>query len=397
MNIKKRTDQLLEYMKDFRHDIHMYPEIGLQEFRTTDRIAEELDKLGIPYTRFDPTGLMCDITGELPGDKFIGLRADIDAIPMQEASGEPFSSKIPGVMHACAHDMHTAMLLGATRLLHEMRGEFGGKVRCVFQPGEEGAGGAEVIAKQGAMDGPDFFVGIHTWPDCDGAGTVGGFDIIEALAGVSNFKITVKGTQCHGYAPHVGVDALMVGAQIVTALQTIIARRFPPLETGVVTVGIFHAGTATNIIAEEAILEGTIRYHNEELGQKMIAQIKELVEGMAAANGASATVELSTYCPPLKNDPKLERLTYKMADKIWEDSGLGKNPVLNIGKIMGGEDFTVFSRFAPSVYIDIGCGGTALSHQGDFRAEDDTMPFGAAMYVEMSLALLNGAYEDATL
>lgn len=384
MTIKEQADAMQAYMTEIRHDLHKHPELSLHEYRTTDLIAHELEKEGIKYTRFDPTGLMCEIKGNKPGNKCIGLRADIDALPLQETADVPYKSVVEGVMHACGHDQHTVMLLGAAKILNSRRDEFGGTARCIFQPAEEGMGGADLIIKQGAADGCEEFLGMHVWPNYIGTGEIGAYDIMRT-AGAIHFRVKVKGRICHGQAPHLGIDSLMIASQMITALQTIISRRMPPLEAVVVSIGKINAGTASNIVAEETTFEGTIHYHVKELGEQACSLLRQICTEVALAFGGSAQVDIDIGVPPMVNDENLSKVAWRLADKICG----GKAPCLHMGDIMGGEDFTAFQNRAPGVYVMTGCGGNAMGHQGDFVAEDGSLPYGAALYAEFAIDRLN--------
>lgn len=383
MDIKQRADELLDYVTVFRHDLHQHPELGLREFRTTDRICEELDKLGLSYTRFEPTGLICDIKGELPGTHTVGLRADIDALPITEATGLAWASQTPGVMHACGHDTHAAMLLGAARILRDIRSQFGGTVRCIFQPSEENCQGARTIIAQGAADGVEQFLEVHIWPNFNGSGWVGGFDMKDG-AGVSNFKVTVQGQTCHGQFPQQGIDSIVIACQIILALQTVISRRVSPFDKAVISIGKINAGTAPNIVAGETTFEGTIRYHSMELREKLPSLTRELCEGVAQANGGSAHFTYEELVPPLINHPDIKRLVAGAAAKLHG----GRDWCLHMPGVMGGEDFTAFQAFGPGAQVYLGGGGDKMGHQPDFTVEDEAMPWGTAMYVQFALDAL---------
>lgn len=385
MTIKERADQLQDWMIDIRHDFHMHPELGLKEFRTTDRICAELEKMGIPYKRFDPVGAMCDIRGNLPGDGKIALRADIDALPIPEETGLPYASQVPNVMHACGHDMHPAMLLGAVKILNEMRDSFGGTVRCIFQPGEEGAGGAAVIVKQGADEGFDKFVALHMWPNHDGHGEIGGVGSAHG-AGATWFKVTVHGVGCHAQSPQLGIDTIVVSAQIIMALQTMVSRRTSPLESAVVAVGKIHAGLAPNYVADTTEFEGTIRYHGLENAPRLRKIFYEIVEGVAKANGATVDIDYNEAIKPLHNDEELLKIAYQAADEVWG----GHAPRLNMPeRVMGGEDLTEFRGKHLQVYL--GGGGEHMGHQSDFTLCDEAMPYGCAINVQFALDYLKQA------
>ena len=382
MTIKERADQLQDWMIDIRHDFHMNPELGLKEFHTTDRICAELEKMGVEYRRFDPVGAMCDIHGNLPGNGKIALRADIDALPIPEETGLPYASRVPGVMHACGHDMHPAMLLGAVKILNEMRDNFGGTVRCIFQPGEEGCGGAKQIVAQGADEGFDKFIAIHMWPNHDGHGEIGGVGSAHG-AGASFFNVKIHGIGCHAQSPQLGIDTIVIASQIILNLQTVVSRRVSPLDSAVVSVGKIHGGLASNSVAEMTEFEGTIRYHGMEMGRKLREIFFDIVEGVAKANGATAEIDYRDAIKPMHNDEELMEIAYQAADKVWG----GRAPRLNMPeRVMGGEDLTEFR--GKHLQILLGGGGDHMGHQSDFVLYDEAMPYGCAINVQFALDVL---------
>ena len=262
MDVKALAKNVKDYVIDLRREFHMYPERSGEEFRTSQRVKEELDKLGIPYTTAGGTGVIGIIKGEKPG-KTVALRADMDALEVYEKNDIPYKSKTDGLMHACGHDGHTAMLLGAAKVLSMIKNELKGCVKLFFQPAEEIAQGALKMIDDGAMEGVDSVFAIHLW-----SGLPMGKISVEAgprMAAVDVFDITVNGKGGHGSAPHEGVDALVAASDIVMALQTIVSRELSPLEPVVVTVGKLVAGTRFNVLASEAKLEGTNRYFNQKL------------------------------------------------------------------------------------------------------------------------------------
>ncbi len=322
--IRAQAEQLRSYCIGFRRDIHMHPEFGFHEYRTTERICEELDKLGISYHRLDPTGVTGKIVGTAPDadpSRIICLRADIDALPIQEMeNGLPYRSVHDGVMHACGHDTHQAMLLTALRILNEMRDELSGTVRFVFQPAEEtsdahGNSGADAAIAQGVAENVRAFFGMHILANENGRLGIGCAKG-EAMAGNLRFSIVVHGKGCHGAEPESGADALLCGAAIVQNLQQIISRNVSPQDAAVITVGSFHSGKASNVVAAEAEISGTGRFFARPLRELLPRRIREIAQSTAQAYGASAEVTIKFGHSPVINDPELVDIGMESAKKV---------------------------------------------------------------------------------
>lgn len=384
MNFLSKATQLLPYMTAFRRELHQYPELSWQEVETTDRIERELTKLGLPCTRFNPTGLMAEIKGEKPG-KTVALRADIDALPITEESGVEFSSLRPGVMHACGHDVHTAMLLGAAKILCDHREEINGTVRLIFQPAEEVGNGATTIIEQGAAEGVDYFFGQHI-KEFTEVGTISGRPGPQ-MAGAESFKLKVKGAAHHAGMPHMmgGVDATVVACEIVLALQSIVSRRVNPLDTAVVSVGMLHSGTRGNIIAGEANMEGTLRYQSEEVRELIKTQMVKISEGIASAHGASAEIEWGQNISPVINDDWVASIAFEAAKKVTGDP----KKLVTVRGTTGAEDFGAYSKCAKACFLTVGVGGNYPGHNPKLVVDENAMPYGCAMMVQVALDLLN--------
>ena len=280
-DIKKLAHEVYPYVVEMRRDFHRHPEASFEEFRTTKRIAEELDKMGIPYRLFEPTGLVGEIKGGKPG-KCIALRADIDALTTTEKTGLPYASENEGYMHACGHDTHTAMLLGAAKILSSVKDELSGTVKLIFQPAEELASGAKCIVEQGVLDGVDAAFGQHIFS----RQPAGSLSLSEGTLhpAADYFKLTVTGKASHGALPDEGIDATVAAAAIVMALQTISSREFSPLDPIVVTVGTLHSGARFNIISGEAVLEGTVRIFNKDIHPRMPEIIERIAKQIGRAH-----------------------------------------------------------------------------------------------------------------
>ena len=373
-----------EGMIAFRRELHQYPELSMQEFETTDRIERELNKLGLKCTRFKPTGLMTDIRGNGPG-KTVALRADIDALPMAEETGLPFASKHEGVMHACGHDVHAAMLLGAARVLVNHTDEFKGTIRLLFQPAEEVGIGAQTIIDQGAAEGVDYFFGLHVkeFTEC---GTIGGRSGPQ-MGGAEEFRIRIAGNAHHAGMPHLGggVDATVVACEIVLALQTVVSRRIDPLEGAVISIGTFHSGVRNTVISGEAVLEGSMRYQSEAVRILIKEQMHNLSEGIAKAHGATAEVSFGQNIPPVINDDYVARVAFRAAEKV---TGNPKK-VVRLRGTMGAEDFGSYSKCGKSCFLTVGVDGHYPGHSPKLEINEDAMPYGSAMLMQTALDLLN--------
>jgi len=386
MDVRALVKNVKDYVIDLRREFHMYPERSGEEFRTSQRVKEELDKLGIPYTTAGGTGVIGIIKGEKPG-KTVALRADMDALEVYEKNDIPYKSKTDGLMHACGHDGHTAMLLGAAKVLSMIKNELKGCVKLFFQPAEEIAQGALKMIDDGAMEGVDSVFAIHLW-----SGLPMGKISVEAgprMAAVDVFDITVNGKGGHGSAPHEGVDALVAASDIVMALQTIVSRELSPLEPVVVTVGKLVAGTRFNVLASEAKLEGTNRYFNPKIKDVLPQAIERMAKNVAAGYRAEAHLNYQFATSPVINDPECSALATRAVEKI-----LGKDGLIEYEKVMGGEDFAEFLKKAPGALALVGIGNeekktTYPHHHPNFNIDEDALEIGVALYVQYALDYLN--------
>jgi hippurate hydrolase len=379
------TNRIADFQDDltaWRRDLHAHPELGFEEYRTSAMVAAKLEEFGIAVHRgLAGTGVVGTLQGSRPGDRAIALRADMDALPMPEANGFAHASKNPGRMHACGHDGHTTMLLGAARYLAETR-NFAGTVHFVFQPAEEGGGGGQVMVDEGLFDRfpAEEVYGMHNMPGLPAgcfAGRVG-----PMMAATDRIDIVVKGRGGHAAQPHKTVDPVVIGAQIVGALQTVTSRTADPLDSLVISITEFHAGSAYNVIAEEAVLRGTIRTFDPGLRTLAEAKIRTIAAGIAAAMGGSAEVTWLPGYPPTRNYP--EQLGKALAaasqvagpDKIIDD----------VVPTMGGEDFAYMLEAKPGAYIFIGAGeeveGQKL-HQVNYDFNDEILAVGASYWAQL--------------
>ncbi len=381
-DIKALAHEVFPYIVEMRRDFHRNPEPSFEEFRTTDRIAEELDKMGIPYRRFEPSGLVGDIVGGKPG-KCIFLRADIDALSVKEESGVEFASEREGFMHACGHDTHAAMLLGAAKVLNSIRDELCGSVKVLFQPAEELAMGAKHIIAQGAIEGADAGFGMHIFAQMP----VGQLGITSGVIhpAADYYKLDVHGVTSHGALPDEGVDATVAAAAIVMNLQTISSREFSPLEPVVVTVGTLHSGQRFNVISNHAELEGTVRLFNEELHQKIPGMMARIAENTAAAFRCTAELDYQFKSDMLVNDEAMTELARGAALKV-----AGEEHIAPIRRSMGGEDFSAYTHIVPCAFVALGGGGEAPQHSEKFCIDESAFETGVAMYAQVAVDFLNG-------
>ena len=374
-------DRIADYADDLtaiRHDLHEHPELGFQEVRTSGVVVEMLRGWGVEVTTgIGKTGVVGVIRGNRPG-RTIGLRADMDALPIDERTNLPYASKTPGVMHACGHDSHTTMLLGAARYLAETR-DFAGTAVLIFQPAEEGLGGGRAMIADGLFDQfpCDEIYGMHNAPH-DAPGQIG-IKPGPAMAGASFFDIKVTGKGSHAARPEGGVDSLMIASGLVRELQTIVARNVPPTTPIVLSVTQFHAGAAYNVIPETAELAGTIRYFDRAANDLVAERMTTICEGFAKAHGAEIEVDIRNVFDVLENDEKLADGMLKAAEELVGPAQAVRKESL----VMGSEDFADMLAVVPGAYCTIGHVGGAPLHNPGFTVDDTILPLGAALYARM--------------
>jgi len=368
------------YITELRRHFHKYPEPSSKEFKTAEKIETELSALRIPHKRIGETGVLGVIRGGAAGAsgrKIIVLRADIDALYIQEENDVSYRSQNAGIMHACGHDSHTAALLGAAKILMENRESISGEARLVFQQAEEiGAGAKQFVAAE-VLEGAGRVFAIHMTPDID----TGKISVTAGpvSASVDYFRIVVKGRSAHISTPHKGADALYAACQIVNALQGIVTRRTSPMETVIIGIGKLQAGTAYNIVAEEAVLEGTLRTYTEELREELKNQITSLSDHIAVVSGAKTEIEWKDFAPVLVNNDEACREAAEIAAAISPDG-----VIRNLAPSLGGDDFAEFLLTVPGVYVKIGCKkpGTPVVplHNCRFDIDEDALVYAAEMY-----------------
>jgi amidohydrolase len=366
----------------WRRDLHAHPELGFEENRTADFIAEKLTSWGIAVHRgLAGTGVVGTVQGRGSGNRAIGLRADMDALPITELNQFEHASQYPGHMHACGHDGHTTMLLGAARLLAQSR-DFAGTVHCIFQPAEEGLGGAERMLSDGLFTQfpCDAVYGLHNWPGMQ-FGTVG-MRTGPMMAAMDSISIEVTGKGGHGALPHLAVDPVVVCAQIITALQTLVSRATDPLSAAVVSITCIQGGTAHNVIPESVRMLGTVRSFSPAVRDALESGIKRIAAGVAQALGARATVDYQRLAPAVVNAAREVEIAARAAAEV-----VGAEHVANnIDPIMGSEDFAFMLVAKPGAYVFLGQAGSANScmvHNPQYDFDDRLLPIGASYWVSL--------------
>ena len=374
-------------MTEWRHDLHTHPELALQEVRTSGVVQEKLRSFGVDevHAGIATTGVVGVIHGREPGPA-IGLRADMDALPIHEETGVPYASQTAGVMHACGHDGHTTMLLGAARYLAETR-NFAGTVYVIFQPAEENLGGGEMMVKEGLFERFPMkqVFGMHNWP-LVAEGTFQWRDG-PIMAAVANIEIDVIGKGAHGAQPHTGVDPIVVAAAIVQALQSIVARNVEPVEGGVVTIGSIQGGHIYNVIPEKVRMLGTARWFDPAVGDILERQVTKLATSIAEGFGAHAEVLFQRTYPATVNDPEAMAMARRAAATVQ-----GESRVEHMAKpTMGGEDFSFMLNAKQGAYIMLGAGkgpNDAMVHHPKYDFNDAILPIGASYFVTLAEQLL---------
>ena len=387
-DVKSLIEPYKEYVQLLRREFHEHPELSNREFETTKRIARELDVLGVEY-ELDTArnvGLVGIIKGDKPG-KTIALRADIDALPVEERTNLPFKSKNEGVMHACGHDGHMAILLGAAKMLMENRDQLEGTVYLVFQPAEEtGAGAPDMIAFSDWYEKTDAIFGGHVWSALD-AGLIS-VEEGPRFAGSDIFTIKIQGKQAHGAQPQMGVDALVVAAAMVMNLQTIISRNISALDSAVLTIGNIKSGTEWNIVNGEATMGGTVRYFDKADRDFIVDRMKAIVEHTALAYGATAELIYEKRVPPTINETQSSGL----AERVVVDV-LGKEHLSPFQKVMAGEDFANYLEGKPGCFAFIGvrnpeCDAVYDHHNNKFNMDDSVLSAASAVYAQYAIQWL---------
>ena len=383
MNINSDVIKIKNKIIETRRDIHKHPELSFQEYRTSELVAKQLEDLGLNVERnIGKTGVVGILEGINPG-KTIALRADMDALPIQETGDVPYKSIHDGVMHACGHDAHTAMLLGAAEVLSKNQHNIKGTIKFIFQPAEEGYGGAQFMIDDGAIDNVDEIYGLHVW-NYQESGTVG-VQSGPVMAAADIFTITIKGVGGHGATPQGTVDCVVVSSYLIQAIQTIVSRNTNPLENTVITVGQINGGYNFNIIADKIVLKGTTRAYTEDNRELIKCRLNEIIKGTETMFGAKIKLDYKDGYPPVINNARVTDNLYNIARSIVGDNVI--SPYLS----MGGEDFSYFSNKIPGCFFFLGTAPkdrepmSTPQHCSHFDIDEDAMLIGTSIFVQTAL------------
>lgn len=377
----QEVDAIAPEIVSNRRDFHMHPELGFEEVRTAGRLVELLRGYGLEVETMVGTGVVAYLRGAKPG-KTLLVRADIDALPVQELSTHDYRSTHPGKMHACGHDAHMAILLGVAKVLASRQHELAGTVKLVFQPAEEGPGGALPMIEAGVLENPkvEAAIGFHVWNNLP----VGQIGVRSGpiMANTDQFDLFIEGKGGHGAMPHLSVDAIAVAGQVISALQTIVARNVSPLDSAVVTLGKIRGGDRHNIIAQTVELSGTVRSFSKTVGEMLPRRIEEVVAGITGALGASYRLEYERTYPATVNDPGMTELVRRAAAEV-----VGEEQVIECEPSMGGEDMAYFLREVPGCYFFIGTANAERGldnphHHPGFDLDERGLPIGAKVVVQ---------------
>lgn len=362
-NIKEKIQDLAEvYYQDTitnRRHLHQHPELSFEEYNTSAFLQQILRDLNIPFSMMANTGIVAEIKGDIPSDKVLALRADMDALPITEVEGRSYGSQNPGVMHACGHDVHTSSLIGVAKILNDLKGELAGTIRLIFQPGEERLpGGASLMIKEGALKNPEpmGIVGQHVMPFLE-TGTVG-FRSGKYMASCDELFMTIRGKGGHGAHPHQNIDPIAISAQIITALQQIVSRSADPRIPTVLSWGKIIGNGATNIIPEEVYMEGTFRTFDEVWRAEAHEKMVKLAEGIADSMGATCEFEVRKGYPFLINEPGITE-----ASRAYAEDYLGKDKVVELDLWPAAEDFSYYSQEISACFYRLGTGNKAKGIQ----------------------------------
>jgi len=373
------AEPLIEKLVAIRRRLHSHPELSHEEYATTEAIRGWLREANIRIADYPlKTGVVAEIGGKR-GGPVIAIRADIDALPIQEETGLPFASTVPGKMHACGHDFHTAAALGAAFLLKEKEDELEGTVRFLFQPAEEKAKGAQQVIASGALEGVQAVFGLHNKPNLP-VGTIGIKDG-PLMAAADGFEVEVRGLGTHAAVPEAGIDPIVASAHIITALQSIVSRNVSPLESAVVSVTRLNSGTAWNVIAERAVFDGTLRTFDEGVRSTVRERFEQIAVGVGTALGAGVDVRWLDGPPAVVNDPAWAELSARTAESL----GL---TVVEPMPSSAGEDFSFYLRETPGIFFFLGTSGPQEWHHPAFDVDEKALPVGASFFAALAVDAL---------
>lgn len=383
------AERFFDYTRKIRRDFHRYPELGFQEFRTAGMVADELNTLGLEvWSGVAKTGVVALLDSGRPGPTAL-LRFDMDALPIQEQTGAEYASTNPGVMHACGHDGHTAIGLSVARILDSTREHLRGKIKFLFQPAEEGFGGALKMIEAGVLENPkpDFALALHLWNEQP----IGWLGITPGpvMAAAERFEIKLNGKGGHGAAPHLAVDPICASAQIITALQSIVSRNVPPLKTAVVSVTKVHGGDTFNVIPPQVNLMGTIRSFEPEVRKRVLGRFEQIVNGLAGALECEAEIDIQNIAPAVVNDKRISELVHEIAQHQLPDCRLD-----NEYRTMGSEDMAFILEEIPGCYFFVGSSNSAKGldeshHHPRFDFDEQSLITGTALMAGAASTLLS--------
>lgn len=386
MDFLKKSEEIRDILIDLRRDFHKNPELDFELYRTSTKIKEFLDKEGIEYYNCAKTGICATIRGR--GEKTVALRADMDALPILEKNPTPYKSKIEGVMHACGHDAHTTMVLGAAKILNSIKESLNGNVRLLFEPAEETTGGSKLMIAEKALEDVDGIIGLHVeeWIQNGKIGIKKG--VVNAAS--NPFTIKIKGKGGHGAAPQYTVDPIIIASNLIMSLQSIISREIPPTDAAVITIGEIHGGTAQNIIPGEVILKGIMRTVRTEHREYIKKRFCDIAEGIVHSMRGTCEIDIEESYPCLYNDDEMTDILTNSAKKIIGD----QNIEILEAPIMGVESFAYFAMEKPAVFYKLGCGNREKgiiypAHSDRFDIDEQCLTIGTAIHCQAVFDFLN--------
>ena len=381
--LRKRTEEMKDWLIEIRRTIHMHPELGFEEVETSRLVAEWLERFGLRVRKgVATTGVIGVLQGKRPG-KTVAIRADMDALPMEEARPVPYASKIKGKMHACGHDAHVAILLGVARFFSSIPDQVKGNIKWIFQPAEEGGGGGRLMVEEGALEDPkvDAIFGTHVFPLLP-SGMVGYYER-EGLAASDRFSVKIIGKGGHGAFPHLCKDPVLAAGHFITQIHSIVSRNINPIESAVITIGKVSGGTASNIIPDEVELVGTVRSLTPQVQEELKRRIEEVARGIAQSFDMDYRYDFEYGYPMLINDPEMAKLAARACAK-----GVGEENVVAVKPSMGGEDFSYYLQKVPGAFFRLGNRNEAKGtihpyHSSFFDVDEDILPLGVEMFVRI--------------
>ncbi len=388
--IKKRSGELREQIAEWRHHFHRHPELSFHEEKTAAAIAEKLREMGYDHLKMGCKGrdicVVADLGVGKPG-KCIALRADIDALAVQEEREVPYRSENDGVMHACGHDSHAAMLLGAAKILKEIEKDLPGRVRLIFQHAEEMGGGARELVEEGVLDGVDVVFGQHIWSPVP-SGSMS-YCAGPTMASADSFELRIQGRGGHGSMPHLSVDPVVAACSVVSAWQTIVSREVDPLDAAVISVGEIKSGSVFNAIPDSALIRGTTRTFNQDVRKTLSIRMKEVAEAVCTGLRCRADFDYKFMLPPTITDRSFTEFAVKVAGRL-----LGDDKVVEARPTMGAEDFSYYLQERPGTFMFLGTGNPEKDmvypqHHPKYCVDDDVLELGAAISASIAWAYLN--------